>query len=48
MLAGSLGLMGQAAFADRADAEENLHKLKLPEAFILMFMPKSKVRVKWP
>ncbi|WP_417542686.1 PQQ-dependent sugar dehydrogenase [Methylophaga thalassica] len=33
MLAGSLGLMGQAAFADRADAEENLHKLKLPEGF---------------
>jgi glucose/arabinose dehydrogenase len=33
MLAGSIGLMGQAAFADRADAEENLHKLKLPEGF---------------
>jgi glucose/arabinose dehydrogenase len=33
MLAGSLGLMGHAAFADRADAEENLHKLNLPEGF---------------
>lgn len=33
MLAGSLGLIGQAAVADRADAEENLHKLNLPEGF---------------
>ncbi len=33
ILAGTLGLTAQATLADRADAEENLHKLNLPEGF---------------
>ncbi|SFK70252.1 PQQ-dependent sugar dehydrogenase [Methylophaga sulfidovorans] len=33
ILAGTLGLTAQATLADRADAEENLHKLKLPAGF---------------